>query len=66
MDSARNTGASVTVAPGKSRQTAEPGFSAVGSVTGRRSTIAGSRGGTMPWHDEELWDDAPFEIELEA
>jgi hypothetical protein len=28
--------------------------------------IAGSRGGTMPWHDEELWDDAPFEIELEA
>ncbi len=23
-------------------------------------------GGNMPWHDEELWDDAPLEIELEA
>jgi hypothetical protein len=24
------------------------------------------RGDDMPWHDEELWDDAPLDIDLEA
>lgn len=42
------------------------GTLAAGSNDSVPKPIARFPGGTMPWHDEELWDDSPFEFELEA
>jgi hypothetical protein len=72
MDSARNTGVECNGFDDRSvRRAGDAGRrKKKGAGSGRSSFLRYAReeigGNTMPWHDEELWDDAPFELELEA